>query len=100
MPWDGELDKKETRLLSELGDEPRGFIGCDASSKVEYDSLSAKECVVVGQNIVGTIWAGEPKPEMRPVINGSVYMVRITDRGREKLAKLDAKKAADICGND
>ena len=101
VPWDVELDEKELRLVRELANEPCGYIACDATTKVDYDSLAAKGCVSIGQNVQGTLWAGESKPELRH--NVSVpFMVRITDRGREKLAKIDAAKtkAADLCGND
>ena len=97
VAWDGELDGVEVLLLRDVADREMGVkgIGCH---KEDYTTLEAKGCVTIGQEVQGILWSGEKQPDIR--ITPNYYSVRITDRGREKLAKLDAKKAADICGND
>jgi hypothetical protein len=109
VPWDGELDGVEVLLLRDVADMEMGVkaIGCH---KEDYTTLMAKGCVIIGQEVNGILWAGEKQPDIR--ITPGYYSVRITDRGREKLAKIDAVKAAraavalefpdaaDLCGND
>ena len=106
VPWDGELDDMEVLLLQDVADREMGIknIGCH---KEDYTTLMAKGCVVIGQEVHGILWAGEKQPDIR--ITPNYYSVRITDRGREKLAKLasnlpwrsmDKAKAADLCDNE
>ena len=97
VPWDGELVGVEVLLLRDVADRESGVkgIGCH---KEDYTTLMDKGCVVIGQEINGILWAGESKPDMHPalVMKNNYYYVRITDRGREKLAKLDAKRRTSV----
>ena len=91
VAWDGDLTTTEILLLGEVEDSEAGI--AFVQRKGGYDSLAAKGCVVIGQCCTGIVWAGEKETDLRP---GLEYAVKITDRGREKLAKIDAARAAAL----
>lgn len=86
VPWDGPLTEIEETLLRDLNGQECGTkgIGCH---KPDYDSLAAKGCVILGQEVHGILWADDKQPSLR--ITPNYYSVKITQRGREKLAKID-----------
>jgi hypothetical protein len=89
VAWDGELDEDEVNALRHIDSGKRVQIsGHEKQNYHEYDGLSAKGCIVMGQPVVGVIWAGEERPALTPCQG---FALKITDRGREKLAKIDAK---------
>ena len=91
VAWDGALTLGEDAALREVEHTEAGikFV----QRKGDYDSLAAKGCVVIGQSCTGVVWSGEKEADLRP---GLEYAVKITDRGREKLAKIDAARAAAL----
>ena len=100
VPWDGELSTDELDFLRDVdaGDVDRILL----ETKISFDSLAAKGCIDFGQPLTGVLWAGEKTPTWMIDALGD-YCVRITVRGRAKLAKIDAanaKKVTDLCGND
>lgn len=48
-----------------------------------YDRLAAKGCVVMGQLLVGVLWADNPRPEVSPDPRG--FAIKLTSRGVQKL---------------
>ena len=109
VPWDGALDEVEEQLLRDLDHTEMGERGIGLH-KVDYDSLAAKGCVVIGQQVGGVKWADDNQPHLR--IIPSLFHVKITQRGREKLANIDARRVMTedqlvkglqdlgLCGND
>ena len=89
VPWDGELSVLEVALLRDVHDKEMGILGIGCH-KEDWNTLLAKGCVTMGSEVNGILWAGEKLPDIR--ITPDYYSVRITDRGREKLAKIDAEK--------
>lgn len=87
VPWDGPLTDAEFRMLRGIKEDGmRQFNGPSRFHHPEVDSLVAKGCVVMGQRVDGVIWAGAATPELAPM---AMFAVKITDRGREKLAKIE-----------
>lgn len=89
VPWDGPLTEIEETLLRDLN-------GCECGTKgigihkADYDTLAAKGCVIIGQHVNGILWAGDKQPSIRIV--PEYYSVKITPRGHEKLAKINAQR--------
>lgn len=91
VPWDGELDEVETRLLRLVEEGEIEHVTARAKrEEKEVDSLAAKGCIVIGNFVKGVLWAGDTAPDIELDPNG--YPVKITQRGREKLVKIDEKK--------
>ena len=95
VPFDEPLDDDETKLLRDIDG------GIDLLSVTEKappmgqsmsvaDRLAAKGCVLMGNFVRGIVWGNGQKPEL--VVDPKGFAVKITDRGRQKLAALDAKK--------
>jgi hypothetical protein len=93
IQWDGELTPTDETLLRELDRVRIGVM--EVRDKEDYDSIAAKGCVVIGQCVAGIVWPGAAQAEIKPY---HAYAVRITPRGREKLAKIDAEKVTKIGG--
>ena len=97
VPFDEPLDDAEIKLLRDI-DRSKGSLTPkekapekDAAMSVA-DRLAAKGCVVMGNFVTGIVWAGaKAVSDIRPDNKG--FAVKITDRGRQKLAEIDAKKA-------
>lgn len=91
IEWDGELTEDEARALRHI---ENGIVTQITSGEKqherEYDNLSAKGCIVMGQPVAGVVWAGATAPELTPCAG---YAVKITDRGRQKLVDAQVKKA-------
>jgi len=88
--WDevlSEGDEKRLRRVDENGILELSNI----DQKVEYDTLAAKGYVVIGTGVSGTVWSGEKHADINPTHR---YRVKVTDRGRAKIAKIDAEKIA------
>ena len=92
VPWDGDLDDAEIDLLHAIDTGEHVILtrrqkspNPGAAMSVA-DQLAAKGCVVIGQLVKGILWAGEAAPDL--VVDPQGFPVRITQRGREKLAKL------------
>lgn len=98
IPWDGELEGHEEALLRAVAE---GGFWITREEKVPSpdqtmstaDKLAAKGCIVIGQFVVGVLFAGL-QPELQ--VDPKGFPLRITDRGREKLVKLDAPKEPEI----
>ena len=96
VAWDGELDDEEVSLLriAEDGhlwlrrDEKAPKPGADMSVA---DRLMCKGCVVIGHFLTGVSFPGS-QPEL--TVDPKGFPIRITDRGRDKLAKIAAAKKA------
>ena len=94
VAWDGDLSKDEIKLLRKvkLGElsiltrDQKAPSGGEAMSVA--DRLSAKGCVIMGQLVKGVLWAGETKPVLVPDPSG--YPIKITTRGSDKLAAIEA----------
>ena len=98
VDWNGELTDEEFKLLKQLDtiavDEiPPGY----RISIPAYDTLLAKGCIRMGQCVVGAVWAGEQKPDIKPV---DMFAVSITKRGKEKLDQILVKKFEDLYGEN
>ena len=95
VPWDGELDDEEVEWLrvaekagfwiSRKDKEPKA-----GENMSIMDKLAAKGCVIIGHFVTGVSFAGST-PEL--TVDPKGFPIRITDRGREKLAKIDAAKS-------
>ena len=97
VPFDEALDDNEIKLLRQINDNKGSLTPeekapeKDAAMSVA-DRLAAKGCVVMGNFVTGIVWAGaKAVSDIRPDNKG--FAVKITDRGRQKLAEIDAKKA-------
>jgi hypothetical protein len=98
VDWDGALDDKEIEFLRSLEDEEGGLSTLTPDQKVPNkgqamsvaDRLAAKGCVILGQRVTGILWSDNPRPLL--TIDHSGFPIKITDRGREKLVKIDADK--------
>ena len=95
VPWDGELDAEEVSLLR---DADKGGLWLTVSERMPSrpsedmsvaDRLMCKGCVIIGHFVTGVSFAGST-PEL--TVDPKGFPIRITDRGREKLAKIDAAK--------
>lgn len=90
--WDEPLTVGELKLLLSLDRGNAVHVsGSQRKNYKEIDSLAAKGCVRIGQDIVGTIWSGETAPDIKPL---ATYSMAITQRGREKL--LESTLATDV----
>lgn len=88
--FDEPLSKDERKVLQEIIDGDRNTLtqkekGAAGEAMSAFDRLAAKGCVVMGQLLVGVLWAGASAPELRPDPTG--YAIKATPRGLEKLAK-------------
>lgn len=93
VDWDGALDVHEENALRHIESGKRAQISAHEKQNYrEYDGLAAKGCIVMGQPVAGIIWAGASAPELTPCAG---FAVKITPRGREKLAKIDEQKAKE-----
>jgi hypothetical protein len=100
VPWDGELEDDEVKMLRRIDEDIFAEVDMQRRTKSDeeltfyhkplIDRLVAKGCVEPGKCLRGIHWATETKPTIS--IKNEIYFVRITDRGRQKLAALDAKK--------
>lgn len=87
IEWDGELTEDEVNALRVIESGRRPQISAHEKKNYrEYDNLSARGCIVIGQPVAGVVWAGATAAELQPCEG---YAVKITDRGREKLAKIE-----------
>lgn len=100
VPWDEPLSVEERELLvrvdnyeCEHREKGKPFrVALDdklpeqGQSMALLDCLAAKGCLVLGQFVVGILWAGTSDPELR-LLPQDGYAVQITDRGRQKLAE-------------
>ena len=98
IPWDGELDDEEVKLLRVV--DGGGFwidqkqkAPKDGAAMSVADQLACKGCVVIGHFVTGVVWAAG-KPEL--TIDPKGFPVKITQRGREKLAAIDAKNVEAV----
>jgi hypothetical protein len=91
VDWDGPLTAAETLMLRSIEDMQQ-FNSPARLQHPEIDLLAAKGCVVIGQQVNGVIWPGATAPELEKL---AWFAVKITDRGREKLAKIDGKATAN-----
>lgn len=103
VPWDGDLDEDEIKLLREIDsfqiDGRKAMLILTPEQKAPEggaamsvaDRLAAKGCVIMGQLVKGILWAGDERPMLTPDPSG--YPIKITARGAEKLAKLATPKA-------
>jgi len=93
IAWDGELDAEETRLLRVIDEDGTMTLTRDEKAPEPgepmsvADRLAAKGCVIIGQLVKGILWAGDKQPTLVPDPSG--FPVKITGRGREKLAKIN-----------
>ncbi len=108
VDFDGPLDDDETRVLKAIADE-LWFREISTKEKIGdylevgvlsvFDRLAAKGMCVIGQLCEGAVFAGEPGPQIRPVTRG--FAVKVTDRGRAKLAEIEADgKAVELMTED
>ena len=91
--WDGELTKPEIQFLEDFNPEnpaPYEMSGEYRTKHKEIDALAAKGCVRIGQMVSGCIWAGQDRPDLKPI---PVFAVAITPRGKEKLEQALSKVA-------
>lgn len=83
--WDEPLTSKELDFLYDLSKRKEGLrVGISGSARIEesaIDSLAAKGCIRIGQEIIGAIWAGETRPDIKPLPS---FSVMLTARGRQK----------------
>jgi hypothetical protein len=96
IAWDGELDDKEIKFLELFVKAPVFEIDGEYRKKhSEIDSLMAKGCIRMGQCVMGAVWPGEPKADIKPI---PAFALAITKRGEEKLAKVlhEAKLVRDV----
>jgi hypothetical protein len=100
VDFDGPLEADEEIALKVIADypPPGWFREISTQEKIGeylesgklsvYDRLAAKGMCVIGQLCEGAVFAGEPAAQIRPVTRG--FAVKITDRGRAKLAEIEA----------
>ena len=108
VAWDGALEEDEIEFLRSLdgkqADKGAAPLVLSRSDKAPVagvsmsvaDKLAAKGCVVIGQIVRGVLWAGDKQPEL--TVDPTGFPVKITDRGRQKLAKIEAEKKALVNG--
>ena len=100
VKFDEPLDGDEIQILRQI-DAGKGSLTTkekapekDAAMSVA-DRLAAKGCVVMGNFVTGILWAGaKAVSDIRADDKG--FAVKITDRGRQKLAEFNAKKAEAV----
>jgi hypothetical protein len=82
--WDGKLTKDEIKFLDTLSGNGVMFevTGRERLEQPEIDTLAAKGCVRIGQEVAGAVWSGQDRPDLKPLDS---YTIIITDRGSKKL---------------
>ena len=96
VDWDEALNAVEIDLLRKIDKDGGRFL--ERSEKAPQsgeamsvaDRLAAKGCVIIGQYVKGILWSDEKAP--RITVDPIGFPVKMTQRGREKLAKIDAAK--------
>lgn len=84
IEWDGALTEAELKLLHTVDSGAKHQI-TPTEKKNVADGLAAKGCVLIGQLAWAVIWPGANAPDLRP--NPDAYGIKVTQRGREKLAQ-------------
>lgn len=89
--WDGELSDNEFKLLKNFSRTPVLEVsGFERQQTKEIDTLLSKGCIKMGQCVVGAVWAGETKADLKPTDD---FVIAITQRGKDKLEKLRSEAA-------
>lgn len=101
VDFNAALETSELAMLREIDawDEQEGPYTIPRTAKIPepgsdmavVDRLAAKGCVQIGQRVTGVMWHGE-KPIL--TIDPDVYIVRMTQRGRDKLGVANKEAAA------
>ena len=95
VPFEEPLDDDEIKLLRRVD----GGLPCllpeekapeEGQQMSVGDRLACKGCVVFGHFVTGILWSDKKTADL--TINPEGFPIKITDRGRQKLAALDAKK--------
>ncbi len=93
--WDDPLSDEEVKFLRRLNPGPNGQAelsritsGDRMSGRFPVDALACKGTLVIGQCLVGVLWAGSETPEWK--LDPFLIALKITPRGVAKLAELEA----------
>jgi hypothetical protein len=84
--WDGELNDNEIQLLKILVVNPVKEISAGYRKQYEeVDTLAAKGCIRIGQQVIGAVWPGADKADIKPY---GGFSLMITQRGKDKIEKI------------
>jgi hypothetical protein len=109
VDFDGPLDDDEAKTLRLVAADRQGWFH-EISLKEKlgsylknnklsvFDRLAAKGMCIIGQLCEGAVFAGEPGPQIRPVTRG--FAVKVTDRGRTKVAEIEAAESKAVVGGE
>lgn len=79
VKWNEPLTEDELRALREIDGGKFSITPTEKVSDPDFDRLSAKGMIRLGQKLHGILWAGDKLPRWQ--VDPSCYAVEITDRG-------------------